>query len=286
MASLHDIKRRRASVRKIQKITRAMKMVAAAKLRRAQETLQQARPYAFRLRELVGDLALRAEPSAHPLLRRDNVANGRVTAIVVTADRGYCGGFNSNIINEVLRNFDTRFEGRPVELVAIGRRGADSLSRKLSTVTATYTGVQDSDVVKAARDIVAPVAQRFANGETDEVVVLFNEFRSAIAQRVTLERLLPFEASDTHAAEAFDYVYEPSAAGVFGALFARHMETQMHRVLLESAAGEYGARMTAMESATNNAADVIERLTLQYNRARQDAITKELIEVISGSEAL
>lgn len=286
MASLHDIKRRRASVRKIQKITRAMKMVAAAKLRRAQETLQEARPYAFRMRELVGDIALRAEPSAHPLLRRDYVVNGRVTAIVVTADRGYCGGFNSNIINEVLRTFGTRFENRHVELVVVGRRGADSLSRKLDTVTATYTGVQDGDIVQSAREIVAPAAQRYANGETDEVVVLFNEFRSAIAQRVTVERLLPFEASTADATEALDYAYEPSPAGVFTALFARHMETQMHRVLLESAAGEYGARMTAMESATNNAADVIERLTLQYNRARQDAITTQLIEVVSGSEAL
>lgn len=286
MPTLQDIKRRRASVQNTQKITRAMKMVAAAKLRRAQDSLFEARPYALRLRELINDLATRAEPGTHPLLRQVPRADGSVTLIVVTGDRGLCGAFNSNIINRALRELSGAFAGRPVSMTVIGRKGVDLLTRKTESVDQTYTGVLEESMPRAARKIIAPVADTFAAERVDEVYCLYNEFNSAISQRVTFERLLPFEPDPEAAMKPVDYAYEPGAAEVYRALLTRHMEVQMHRILLESAASEYGARMTAMESATNNAADMIDRLTLLYNRARQDAITKELIEVVSGSNAL
>jgi len=284
MPSLRDIRRRITSVTSTQKITRAMKMVAAAKLRRAQEAILRARPYAYRMRDLVNSLAFRSERDLHPLLRPGG--GGKIGLVVVSADRGLCAGFNSNIVNEALRVLKTEFEGRTVELTVVGRKGIEVLRRRQCPIRTTHTGIADRDAVRAAADVIDDTIAEYAKGEMDAVYCLYNEFKSALAQQVTLERLLPFEPAETDEGATMDYLYEPSAAAVFDALLTEHLHVQMHRILYESAASEYGARMTAMDAATQNATDVIERLTLRYNRARQDAITKELIEVVSGAEAL
>lgn len=290
MASLRDIKRRIGSVKSTQKITKAMKMVAASKLRRAQEAVLQARPYAIHMRELVTSVAERAERNAHPLLTASS--GGKVVLVVVTADRGLCGAFNSGITNRALRVLRESFAGREVELVVIGRKGVDLLKRRDCTLRRTLTGVFDGPVLEAAATIIDDLVEDFMRGGVAEVHVLFNAFKSAVQQQVSMERLLPFtlpapsEAGEIGPSRPLDYLYEPSREDVFEALLIRNMRVQMHRILYESAASEYGARMTAMDNATRNAGEVIDRLTLQYNRARQDAITKELIEVISGAEAL
>lgn len=262
-----------------------MKMVAAAKLRRAQDAIVHTRPYAEKMHRLVENLASRARSGSHPLLRRDG--GGKVELVVVTGDRGLCGSFNGNIVNTAMRTVQERFGERAVELTVIGRKGLDQLRRRPCVIRDSYTQVMDGNVIRQAARIVGAASKRFAAGETDAVYCLFNEFRSAISQRVALEQILPFPAPEGREIEdTTDYLYEPSMEAVFDALLDRHLTVQMHRILLESAASEQGARMTAMDSATKNAGDVITRLTLLYNRARQDAITKELIEVVSGAEAL
>lgn len=286
MSSLIDIKRRIQSVKSTQKITRAMKMVAAAKLRRAQEAIEQARPYALQMRSMVNNLASRAELNAHALLNPGKREN-RVGLIVITSDRGLCGAFNGNIVNATMEYVRTEFAGKEVELTVVGKKGVDLLRRRYDRICDTHTNVLDGPLMNAARTIIKGCSEQFAYGDCSEIYCLYNEFKSAISQRVTLEKLLPFEPAPVPEKQAtIDYVYEPSPAAVFEALLWRHLEIQMHRILNESAASEHGARMTAMDSATSNAGEMIDRLTLQYNRARQDAITKELIEVVSGAEAL
>lgn len=284
MPSLRDIKRRINSVRSTQKITRAMKMVAAAKLRRSQEAIVRARPYAYHMRDMVDNVALRTAAGAHPLLNRP--AQGKTVLVVVTGDRGLCGAFNSNIVNSALRTLRDEFAGREVEVTAVGRKGIEVLRRRGVALRGTHTGMQDDKVLRAAYAIVDDLVAGFLKGDVAEIHCLYNEFRSAIAQRVTLEKLLPFEPASDGGVIAVDYLYEPSEPGVLEALLIQNLRTQMHRILLESAASEQGARMTAMESATKNAGDMIAQLTLRYNRARQEKITKEMIEIVSGAEAL
>jgi F-type H+-transporting ATPase subunit gamma len=300
MASLRDIKRRITSVQSTQKITRAMKMVAAAKLRRAQDEITRARPYAYAMRDLVNNVAIRAESDSHPLLRTGE--GGKAGIIVVTSDRGLCGGFNANIVNQTMRAIREQFSGRDVELTVVGRKGLDVLKKRPVTIRKSFINIFDESALRAAREVIDDIVADFMAGGTDEVYCIYNEFKSAVQQKVTLERLLPFEDSgaagsggeadesgtETAAEQTpvIDYLYEPDQEEVFEKLLVRHIQIQMHRILCESSASEHGARMTAMDAATRNAGDVIGRLTLQYNRARQDAITTELIEVISGAEAL
>ncbi|MFP4500571.1 MAG: ATP synthase F1 subunit gamma [Candidatus Hydrogenedentota bacterium] len=287
MASLRDIKRRINSVKSTQKITRAMKMVAASKLRRAQEAILQARPYAYRMRELANSLALRADSDTHPLLRSGGGKN--VELVVITSDRGLCGGFNANIINRALDVFENQFKDKNVELTIVGRKGIEGLKRRHLPIRTTFRDMYEGSIMHSASTIVDDVVGQFIAGEVDEIHCLYNEFKSAISQKVTLERILPFEPEAPEEEDRMariDYLYEPSEARVIGRVLTEHMAVQMHRILFESSASEHGARMTAMDSATNNAGDVINRLTLQYNRARQNQITTELIEVISGAEAL
>jgi len=284
MANLRDIRRRINSVKSTQKITRAMKMVAAAKLRRAQEAIVAARPYANGMRRLVTRVAKCANEAAHPLLvaREER----RSVIIVVTADRGLCGGYNSNIINEAKRLLRDEFGDRAMSLVIVGRRGVDASKRMTATIDERYTHVLEEGAMRAVAKIVDPLVERFVRDEIDAVHVLYNEFKSAILQNVTLEKLLPISFDEDIEAPPVDYIYEPSQSHVLETLLKRDLRIQMHRVLHEAAASEHGARMTAMDSATNNASEVIERLTLQYNRARQDAITAEMLEIIGGAEAL
>jgi F-type H+-transporting ATPase subunit gamma len=287
MASLRDIKRRITGVKSTQKITRAMKMVAAAKLRRAQQSIEQARPYAYEMRRLVNSLGQRASSDAHPLLRQGG--GGKIGVIVVTSDRGLCGGFNASIVNQASALLTRDFEGREVEFTLVGRKGIEMMRRRSSSIRKTFTALDDKTMMAEARAIISDLVNDFLSGETDEVYCLYNEFKSAVQQKVTLEKLLPFSVEDVPEEEAehlVDFIYEPSQTAVLDQLLVKHLNIQMHRILFESAASEFGARMTAMDAASRNAGEVIDRLTLLYNRARQDAITKELIEVVSGAEAL
>ena len=286
MPSLIDIKRRIRSVKNTQKITRAMKMVAASKLRRAQEAIEQARPYALSMRGLVNNLASRAELDMHPLLHPGD-KSGNIGLVVITSDRGLCGAFNSNIVHAALDHIRSKFQDKKVTLTIVGRKGVDLLRRRHDTIGETYTGPAANPVMETSGVIIKDVSDHFAHGDTDEIYCVYNEFKSALTQQVTLEKLLPFEPTPAEKGEApIDYIYEPSQTDVFEALLWKHLQIQMHRILNESAASEHGARMTAMDAATTNAGDMIDRLELQYNHARQDAITKELIEVVSGAEAL
>lgn len=286
MPSLIDITRRIGSVKNTQKITRAMKMVAAAKLRRAQESIERARPYALQMRSMVNNLASRAELDAHPLLRPGS-DTGPLQLIVVTSDRGLCGGFNSGIVNAAVARLREKFADRDVELTVVGRKGIELLRRRNESIGETHSGVLDGPLTDAATKIISSVSERYAHAEGGEVYCIYNEFKSAIAQQVTMEKLLPFETANPDPQKtAVDYVYEPDQTSVFEALLWKHMQIQMHRILNESAASEHGARMTAMDSATTNAGEMIDRLTLLKNRLRQDAITTELIEVVSGAQAL
>lgn len=284
MASLRDIRRRIESVKSTQKITRAMKMVAAAKLRRAQAAIEQARPYAYHMRDLVNRISLRILDRQHPLLRPVD-GERKISLVVVTSDRGLCGGFNANIVMETMRVLEEQFQDREVEITVIGRKGVDLLRRKNIAVKNTYVNVADETPQRVAKAIIDDVIADFSREETDAVYCLYNQFKSAMTQDLTLERLLPFTPAASEEV-TIDYLYEPSEAEVLNELLSQHLQVQMLRILYESTASEYGARMTAMDSATNNAGEVIDRLTLQYNRARQTAITTEVIEIVSGAEAL
>jgi len=284
MASLQDIKRRIRSVRNTQKITRAMKMVAAAKLRRAQDSLANVRPYVTHIRGLTERLAARAE-EPHPFLE-ERSHDLPVTLVVLTADRGLCGGFNAILVNETLRLLREQFASRPVKLNVVGRRGCDTLRRRGAELEGAYSQVDDDSPQRLGRTIANRFIEAYRAEEIGEVYCLFNEFRSAINQPLRLERLLPMEWEGDRDDPTVDFIYEPSAGEVLDHLLVSYLRVEMSRMLREAAASEHGSRMTAMDSATNNAGDVIDRLTLQYNRVRQDAITREVIEVVSGAEAL
>lgn len=259
-------------------------MVAASKLRRAQEALTVARPYADKLARLVDSVARRAQDSSHPLLRQHTT--GKTVVLVCTSDRGLCGGFNASVINYFRDAQKTELAGQDVEIVAIGRKGAELLRRRGATLRDVRTGLGEQDKLAVSRSIIEGVVTEFMSGTIGSVYVLYNEFRSALVQTTRLERLLPFEQAAETGELMSDYLYEPSVEAVLEKLLGHKLEIQMRRILLEAEASEHGARMTAMENATKNAGDMIDRLTLQYNRARQDAITKEMIEIISGAEAL
>jgi F-type H+-transporting ATPase subunit gamma len=282
MPGLKTIRKRITSVRSTQQITKAMKMVAAAKLRRAQEAVEQARPYAERLGTLLGTLAAQAGPEAHPLLAQREEREAHL--VLVTADRGLCGGYNANLIRRA-EAFVREREGR-VSLTIVGRKGHEYFRRRAVRVAEHASGVLGGPASAAAAGLAARVIERFLGSEADAVYLLYSRFRSALSQVPTLQRLLPVETPAAAAAVPLDYLYEPERTVVLARLLPRYVAVQITRALLEAAASEHGARMTAMDSATSNAADMINRLTLQMNRARQAAITKELMEIVSGAEAL
>lgn len=285
MATLRDIKRRITSVKSTQQITKAMKLVAAAKLRRAQERILEARPYAFKMQEVLASLALRADPQYHPLLRRRET--GRKIVVVIAADKGLCGGFNSNIMRRSLEMLRGTADEVTVTLVVVGRKARDFYRRRPYTIRSEQIGFFD----RLAYDHAAALGQGLANAyvaeEADEIHLIYNEFKSVATQRVVVERLLPIEplqASEELA--AIDFIYEPSPQTILEGLLPKHVEVQVYRALMESLAGEYGARMTAMDAASRNATEMIDLLTLQFNKARQERITRELLEVVGGAEAL
>ncbi len=281
MPALIDIRRRIRSVKSTQQITKAMKMVSAAKLRRAQEAMFAARPYARKMMEVLNSLASRANPEAHPLL--EDRGHGRVLLVVVTGDKGLCGAFNANIIRAAARFIAEQPEGG-VELELVGRKGRDFFKRRAVKVRAEHVGVFAALRYQTARELAGELIDSFTRGEVDQVFLVYNEFKSVIQQRIVIDRLLPIERHALRPQEpALDHLYEPSPAAIFSQILPKHVEVQVWRALLESAAAEHGARMTAMDSATNNASEMIDRLTLYMNKVRQAAITKEIIEVVSGA---
>ncbi len=281
MPALNDIRRRIRSVKSTQQITKAMKMVSAAKLRRAQEAMFAARPYARKMMEVLNSLASRAESDAHPLLEKR--AGGRTLLVVVTADKGSCGAFNANIVRTASRFLAERPPGT-TELSLVGRKGRDFFRRRQFKIRGEQVGIFAALRYATARTLAAELIEAFTRHETDEVFLVYNEFKSVIQQRLVVDRLLPIERHALRPQEpALDYLYDPSPQAIFTEILPKHVEIQVWKALLESAAAEHGARMTAMDSATNNATEMIERLTLYMNKVRQAAITKEIIEVVSGA---
>jgi F-type H+-transporting ATPase subunit gamma len=289
MATLRDIQRRIRSVQSTQKITRAMKLVAAAKLRRAQERILAARPYAGKMSELLGNLVSAAEGrdgAQHPLL--EHREGPRRQIVIITADKGLAGAFNSNVIRRALE-LVRQSSGAEVTLVVVGRKARDFYRRRPWTIKRDMIGFWDRLAYTHASELADYFMQQYLDGEVDEVHLVYNEFRSVAVQRPVREQLLPISRKadgEADAAAAVDYIFEPNPATILGELLPRHVRTQVFRALMESLAGEYGARMTAMEAATKNAKEMIDVLTIQYNKARQEKITKELLDIVGGAEAL
>ena len=295
MPNLLDIRRRIKSVKNTQQITKAMKMVSAAKLRRAQERVVAARPFANKMSEILGELAKRTdEDFHHPLL--DLRGDQRYLLVLITADKGLCGAFNTNL-TKAAQAFMRDNLDKKVEIMAIGRKGRDFFRNRRATLAGEFIGltgkgrVEFSEALEVAQSVIKVYTE---DEEIDKVFILYNEFKSVLSQRVVLEQLLPVSRAAQEEAEAgsqqpvtlIDYIYEQPPAEVFSTLLPRLIETQIFRALLESIASEQGARMTAMDSASKNASELIETLTLNMNRIRQAAITNEIIEVVSGAAAL
>ena len=303
MPSLLDIRRRIRAVKSTQQITKAMKMVAASRLRRAQERIQQARPFANEMLRVLNSLATRVDSAAHPLLdeRRAPQAGGKALLFVITADRGLCGSFNTNAIKGA-GNFIVENPAREVALGLVGRRGRDYFARRGFDVRYEQVNLFQALQYSHAQAIAQAGVEAFVSGQVDSVYLVYNEFRSVISQRIVVERLLPIPRLDINpvatsgsgdggpqhagAPPAVDYLYEPTAEELFTTLIPRHVEVQVFRALLESNAAFYAAQMTAMDSASRNAAEMIDQLTLYMNKVRQAAITREIIEVVSGAGAL
>jgi F-type H+-transporting ATPase subunit gamma len=293
LPNLRDIRKRIRSVKSTQQITRAMKMVAAARLRRAQEAALASRPYAAKMAEILGAVAARADLSAHPLFQP---SPSRVVVVaVVTSDRGLCGGFNTNLAKAVARHVEElRARGSEVKLYPIGRKGRDYFRRRSYATIQERINVFTKIAYADARTLADEMAAFYLEGKAGEVVLAYNEFKSALAPRIVIDRLLPIATGD--AAQpgtardpqpgGIDYIYEPDPQTILAALVPFHLRTQLWRVLQESYAAELAARMAAMETATKNAGEMIDSLTLTMNKVRQAAITKELIEVVSGAAAL
>ena len=295
MPNLLDIRRRIKSVKNTQQITKAMKMVSAAKLKRAQDRVVTARPFANKMMEVLGQLAKRTdEDFHHPLL--DLRGDERYLLVLVTADKGLCGAFNTNL-TKAAQQFMRDNADKTIEIVAIGRKGRDFFRNRHATISGEYLGltgkgrVEFSEALEVARSII----KQYTDDEgIDKVFLIYNEFKSVLSQRVVLEQLLPvsrakeeeLEVKSQQAVSLVDYIYEQPPEEIFSRLLPRLVETQIFRALLESVASEHGARMTAMDSASKNASELIDSLTLNMNRIRQAAITNEIIEVVSGAAAL
>lgn len=292
MPSLKDIRKRIASVKNTQKITRAMKLVAAAKLRRAEDAMRRLRPYATKHRELlqslVRQLGADAGEAPHPLLERRAEVK-RIGVLAISSDRGMCGAFNSSVQRALARFVKERGpEAEAVRIYPLGRRVALFVRKRGLDVAESFGDVTTAGESKRIREITSTLVDAFLGGELDEVVIISNKFKSAIAQVPTVETLLPVtaEADASEGGEVADLIYEPDQATLLSYVVPRYVEVQVRQAILESIAGEHAARMNAMNSATDNASEMIAALTLQMNRARQAAITKELMEIIGGAEAL
>ena len=304
MASLRDIRTRINAVKSTQQVTRAMKMVAASKLRRAQEQIFRTRPYAYKIADIINHLRGHVDPSLHPLFQAREESDS-VLLVVVTADRGLAGAFNSNIIRVAEQAVRDRFQSKRDEgklyVMGLGRKGREHFARRDYQMVGEFKGIYDSLSIQSVQEIMSEIVDGYEEGRWDEVFVVYNEFRNTIAQNRVLEPFLPIPTERfltpvmaeevEHVAEIregrqVDYLFEPDAHRILEELVPRYLNFVLWRILLESNAAEQGARMVAMDNATSNADDLLRDLRLKYNRARQDAITKEIIEITSGAEAL
>jgi len=284
MAKTHDLKRRIRSIKNTMQVTKAMKMVSAARLRRAQDRILAARPFAVTMASVLSSLAARANPESHPLLVERKVK--KVELILVTSDRGLCGSFNANAIKAAAA-FLGQYPKEAITMMTIGRRGRDFVRRRRVPITAEWVDVFRELDFSLAQTIAGDVIDRYVKGDVDAVFVAYNEFKNVVSQRPVVEQILPIPRSQLLGGEAGeDYIYEPSPEELFEAILPGYVRVQVWRSLLESAAAEHAARMTAMDSATNNAKELTEALTLHMNRVRQASITTEIIEVVSGAAAL
>lgn len=287
MPSLIDMRRRIRAVKNTQQITKAMKMVAASKLRRAQERVVATRPFAKQAKHVLASISARVDQTKHPLLvQREGVKTGKTMLIVLSSDRGLCGSFNTNIVKAV-GQFLRDNPGREVSLGLVGKKGREALGRRGFPIRFEYTALPKVIGFAEAEAVAAPAIEDFINGKVDSVHLVYNEFKSVIAQKLVVEQLLPMAPIEVEkdAAAGIEYLYEPSPQQIFDELLPRLVEAQVLRALLESSAAEHAARMTAMDAATRNSAEMIEGLTLTMNKVRQAAITREIIEVVSGAQA-
>jgi F-type H+-transporting ATPase subunit gamma len=291
MPSLIDLRRRIRAVKNTQQITKAMKMVAASKLRRAQQRIISARPYAQQMQRVLASVASRVDPSIHPLLTsRERRPNSVTLVVIVTGDKGLCGSFNTNVIKGAASYIAGSTE--PCSLGLVGRKGRDFFGRRGFSVLFEQIGIFQKLRFDDAQTIARTAIEAFTSEQVDRVVLVYNEFKSVMTQRMVVDQLLPIARGDVEAQEAspspnqVDYLYEPSAEEIFNQLLPRYIEAQIYRALLESNAAFFAAQMTAMDTATKNSADMISSLTLYMNKVRQAAITREIIEVVSGAQAL
>jgi F-type H+-transporting ATPase subunit gamma len=287
MPSLIDLRRRIRAVKSTQQITKAMKMIAASRLKRAQDRIVAARPFAQRMLAVLNGLVSRVDQDAHPLLRMPDQTTGRPLIIVISGDRGLSGSFNSNVIKAAGQFILTEGKGRAIGLGLIGRKGRDFFRRRGFDVRYEAVGIFQKLSFQNAVEIANVAIDEFTAGTASSVHLVYNEFKSVMTQRVVVERLLPIPRLEQEAVAgpATDYLYEPAPEEIFKELLPRHVQVQVYRALLESNAAFFAAQMTAMDAATRNSADMIENLTLYMNKVRQAAITREIIEVVSGASA-
>lgn len=289
MATLRDIRQRIVGVKSTQKITKAMKMVAAAKMRRATEAIIAARPYAKKMRELLQHLSTQVEVTNYPQFEQREVKS--VAIVVVTSDRGLCGAFNSNVIKAATHHIAEKYaalnaEGK-VQLLCVGKKGFDFFSKRNYRIRSKYVGIFNSLNFTTAKTISNDLVNGFVKGEFDKVEIIFNEFKNAAQQRLVTEQFLPVLPEETsHTTQGTDYIYEPGKDEIVSALVPKHLNFSLWRILLDSHAASQSAQMVAMENATTNAKELLRIYQLNYNKARQAAITKELLEIVGGAEAL
>lgn len=283
MANTKDIRRRIKTVKNIEKITSAMKMVAAARLRKAQDRAEAARPYAEKMKQVMGNLSTKAGEIKHPLL--EVRPEEKIVYVVVGAERGLAGSFNNNVMNAAIKHINEK-DSNDVSMVLVGKKAITFFNKRnvkiIKTMETTGNGIAFSDV----NDITNTVRLLFENAEVDAVYLVYAKFNSAISQVPTVLQMLPMVPPESEEALHGEYIFEPSATVLLANLLPRYLETQVYQAMVESNASEYGARMTAMSAATKNAGEMIDNLTLIYNKARQAAITKEILEIVSGAEAL
>src|SRR5262245_11349398 len=289
MPSLIDLRRRIRAVKSTQQITKAMKMIAASRLKRAQDRVIAARPFAQRMLKVLNGLVSRVDQDAHPLLRIPAQGSGRPLLIVITADRGLCGSFNSNVIKAAGQFILNQAPGRDIALGLVGRKGRDFFRRRGFDVRYETVGIFQKMTFADSIDIADAAIDDFTAGAASSVYLVYNEFKSVMTQRLVVERLLPIPRLEGEAAveagPSVEYLYEPAPEEIFRDLLPRHVQVQVYRALLESNAAFFAAQMTAMDAATRNSTDMIENLTLYMNKVRQAAITREIIEVVSGAAA-
>ena len=288
MSNLRDLRRRTKSVKNTQQITSAMKMVSAAKLRRAQDAILSARPFAKKMLEVLNSLATRADAEAHPLLRAREPQN--VDVIVISADKGLCGSFNANIMKKA-EDFLGDVDSDVLDLQLVGKKSRDYFKRRSYNIRHEFVDIFRDLTYDTAGSVARPIIERYSDEEAEErvdaVYLIYNEFKNVMQQDVVVEQLLPIQKLEFEKPEEeIDYIYEPTAAEIYDAVIPRHVEYQVWHALLESAAAEHAARMTAMENASKNASELIEQLTLTMNKVRQATITREILEIVSGAEAI